>query len=75
MKRIFSSFFAVALLMLTFAVTPAYANGGQGESAPVDPDALHCKVERPDGTILSCWFCKCSELSGVDQDDTEDSGE
>ncbi|WP_020567426.1 hypothetical protein [Neolewinella persica] len=80
MKRIFSTLFAAGLLMFTFAVTPVYANGGPGDETSKivttivtgdidgDPEALHCKIERPDGTTLSCWFCKCSELSGLDQE-------
>jgi hypothetical protein len=32
-------------------------------SNPLDnKDALHCKTTCPDGTVYSCWLCKCSEL-------------
>ena len=25
-------------------------------------EALHCKTTCPDGTMHSCWLCKCSNL-------------
>lgn len=27
-----------------------------------DEDALHCKVTKPDGTIVECWVCDCKGL-------------
>lgn len=83
MKRTFKSIFSASLIALLFAASPVFATGtpaNDPEVAPQSdgsPEALHCKVERPDGTILSCWFCKCSDLNGMEQQEQapdEDAG-
>ncbi len=27
-------------------------------------EAIYCEVTKPDGTVVKCYFCDCSKLSG-----------
>ena len=65
-KSVIISTFALVLGLVTFFSMPSNADAVLSQSSNQqmeEDDAIYCKVTRPDGTTVECWFCNCKGLA------------
>lgn len=58
------------MVAFTLTATVAFAHHGEKEKKEAKQEkgnvseAIYCEVTKPDGTVVKCYFCDCSKLSG-----------